>query len=555
MTPPRWPRYAAAAFGFVWFVQLCGGSTLNPLNTTWMFTGDWRQHWLGFLFFQREPWTFPLGGLPSLLYPTGTNIGFTDSNPLLAILVKPFAGILPAEYQLVGWWLASCFILQGYAGAALASTLTRNAGQQMLGGILFVLSPVLFIRLGHDTLCAQWVLLALLYFGLREFQDSSQRRRAPAIVMALVMFAAAVHPYLAAMTFVLALAVLIRFWRARILTIPRTAAWLIATTLGLLAVWGAIGYFGKTPDGSGGFGTYPADLLTLFDPTDHSRLLPRLESFAGEWEGIGFLGAGGLVALGIAFIALARRRPTWRPGTSVIIVACVLLGVYALSSSINFAGKEVLNVQWLYEPVMPLTKPFRSSGRFIWPVHYLVLAFGFWGVTRIFGSSQTEKGTLLLAAVVILQASDARIDRWWIGRNAEPQISLVAFEPSRGHYRHLALAPPQVLGACGDHKYPEDYVYRFMLLAHRLGLTFNSGIYARLDVKKVQTACEMQNRAVDAGMLDPETIYIASPSEIERVKAAGGGAACGKWDGHWICVSRASNARFATYIETGKDPG
>ena len=62
------------------------------------------------------------------------------------------------------------------------------------------------------------------------------------------------------------------------------------------------------------------------------------------------------------------------------------------------------------------------------------------------------------------------------------------------------------------------------------------------------------NRAVDAGTLDPQTINIASPTEIERMKAAGG-AACGKWDGHWICVSRASNPRFATYIETGKDPG
>ena len=554
MTSPRWPRYAAAAFGFVWFLQLCGVSTLNPLNTMWMFTSDWRQHWLGFLFFQREPWTFPLGGLPSLLYPIGTNIGFTDSNPLLAILVKPFAGILPAEYQLNGWWLASCFVLQGYAGAALASALTRDAGQQMLGGFLFVLSPVLFIRLGHDTLCAQWVLLALLYFGLREFQDASQGRRVPWMVAALVMFAAAVHPYLAAMAFVLALAVLLRLWRARVLTIPRTAMWIIGGTLGLLAVWGAIGYFGKTPDGSGGFGLYPADLLTLFDPTDHSRLLPRLGSFPGEWEGIGFLGGGGLMALGIALVALARRRPTWPAGAGFIVAACVLLGVYALSSSINFAGEEILNVKWLYEPVMPLTKPFRSSGRFIWPVHYLVLAFGFWGVTRIFGRSENGKATLLLAAVVIIQASDARIDRWWVGRNTEPQISLVAFELSRGHYQHLALAPPQVLGACGDQKYPEDYVYPFMLLAHRLGLTFNSGIYARLDVAKVQAACEAQNRAVDSGVLDPQTIYIASPAEIERFKAAGT-AACGKWDGHWICVDRRSNPRFATYIETGKDPG
>jgi hypothetical protein len=554
MRPPRWPRYAAAAFGFVWFVQLCGGSTLNPLNTAWMFTGDWRQHWLGFLFFQHEPWTFPLGGLPSLLYPIGTNIGFTDSNPLLAIVVKPFAGVLPAEYQLVGWWLASCFVLQGYAGAALAGALTKDAGQQMLGGFLFVLSPALFARLGHDTLCAQWVLVALLYFGLREFADSSEGRRTPWMIMALVMFAAAVHPYLAAMTFVLAMAVLIRLWRARVLTIPRTAAWMIACTLGLLAVWGAIGYFGRTPDGSSGFGKYPADLLALFDPREYSRLVPQLPSFAGQWEGFGFIGAGGLIALAIALAAFVRRRPTWRAGTGIVVAACVLLGVYSLSGSINFAGDEVLNVQWLYAPLLPLIKPFRSSGRFIWAMHYLALAFGLWGVTRIFGRDRTQAGTLLLAAVVVIQASDVPMDRWWLGRKIEPQISVTNFELSRGHYQHLALAPMQVLGACGDAPYPEDYVYRFMLLAHRLGLTFNSGIYARLDVKKVQTACDLQNRSVDAATLDPLTIYVASPAEIERFKAAGG-AACGKWDGHWICVSRASNSRFATYIETGKDPG
>jgi hypothetical protein len=372
--------------------ELCGASTLNPMNTAWMFTGDWRQHWLGFLFFQREPWTFPLGGLSSLLYPIGTNIGFTDSNPLLAILVKPFAGVLPAEYQLIGWWLASCFVLQGYAGAALASAITKNAGQQMSAGSCSSLSPVLFIRLGHDTLCAQWVLLALLYFGVREFQDSfakparavdrpgarDVRGRGASVSRGHDVRAGAgrADPLLGAHGSS-------RF-RAPVV-------WMIASTLGLLASLGRDRYFGKTPDGSGGFGTYAADLLTLFDPTDHSRLIPRLGTFGGEWEGIGFLGAGGLIALGIALVALVRRRPTWRPGTGLIVGACVLLGVYALSSSIHFVGEEVLNVQWLYEPVMSLIKPFRSSGRFIWPVHYLALAFGFWGVTRIFGRTQTGR--------------------------------------------------------------------------------------------------------------------------------------------------------------------
>jgi hypothetical protein len=60
-------------------------------------------------------------------------------------------------------------------------------------------------------------------------------------------------------------------------------------------------------------------------------------------------------------------------------------------------------------------------------------------------------------------------------------------------------------------KYPEDYVYRFMLLANRLGLTFNSGIYARLDVQKVQAACEVQNRAVGRG-------HARSADDLRRVR-------------------------------------
>ena len=235
------------------------------------------------------------------------------------------------------------------------------------------------------------------------------------------------------------------------------------------------------------------------------------------------------------------------------VKSVVKKGVDLAKKGISIVGK-ILPINIVLNKLKGLIKPFRSSGRFIWPMHYLVLAFGIWGATRIAGRDRREAGTLLLAAVVIVQASDVRFDRWWFARKAEPQISVANFAPLRGHYQHLALAPAQVFGACGDARYPEDYVYRFMLLAHRLGLTFNSGIYARLDVTRVQAACEMQNRAVGTGALDPQTIYVASDSEVERFKAAGV-AACGRWDGHWICVSRAGNPRFATYVETGKDPG
>ena len=147
MPSPRWPRYAAAFLGFVWFLEIGGGPTLNPTHIALIMSGDWLQHWLGWLFFRHDPWTFPLGTISSLPYPVGTTIGFTDSNPLVSLLLKPFS---PAavEFQFIGPWFALCFVMQGYMGAALASTVTGGPGSSSSAATLFVLSPVLVARLG-----------------------------------------------------------------------------------------------------------------------------------------------------------------------------------------------------------------------------------------------------------------------------------------------------------------------------------------------------------------------------------------------------------------------
>ena len=111
MTSPRWPRYAAAFLGFAWFLQIGGGPTLNPTHKTLIMSGDWMQHWFGWLMFRREEWTFPLGAISGMPYPIGTTVGYTDSNPLVSLLLKPFSGLLPQEFQFIGLWLAFCFVM------------------------------------------------------------------------------------------------------------------------------------------------------------------------------------------------------------------------------------------------------------------------------------------------------------------------------------------------------------------------------------------------------------------------------------------------------------
>ena len=65
---------------------------LIPTNDNWLMTvrDDWGTHYLGWFFYRNEPWTFPLGNVSRYYFTPGTNVGFTDSIPLMAIFFKIF---------------------------------------------------------------------------------------------------------------------------------------------------------------------------------------------------------------------------------------------------------------------------------------------------------------------------------------------------------------------------------------------------------------------------------------------------------------------------------
>jgi hypothetical protein len=549
MRSPRWPAWTAAALGFVWYIQLGGWPTLDPTNLAWLFSGDWKQHVMGWLMFRQEPWTVPLGTLSQSLYPIGSTIGFTDSNPLVSVLLKPLAGALPAEVQFIGPWLALCYVLQGYAGARLASVVTSEPAEQALGGFLFVLTPVLIARFFHDTLCAHWLVLALLYLGLRAEPAGGQPLRTVGSAIGLLMIASAVHPYLAAMTWTLGVALYVKLWRIGRLSRRGAGLSAAAATLCMLGVLALFGYIGRSQVAGVGFGEYSSDLLTFLNPMDHSNLLPALPMKPWQGEGYGFLGVGGLLLVALsAGVMVSKRR---LPSSDVwpVVVACVLMGVYALSGAVTIGGRDLINIDWLYRLLAPVVAPFRASGRFIWPLHYLMLTFGLWGVWRVLSPARRTIGTALVGIAVGLQAADVNTDRWWASAKTFRQVPTAEFKPAEGHFKHLALVPMQVFGVCTD-RWDEDYVYRFMLHAYRLKLTFNSGIFARLPADDVRAACRALAEATEAGRFDPQTLYAVPADRVDRFRALG--AVCGRFDGDWVCVDRASDHVFRTYLETGR---
>ena len=103
-------------------------------------------------------------------------------------------------------------------------------------------------------------------------------------------------------------------------------------------------------------------------------MVPAIPVGGGQYEGFGYLGLG---VLGCAAVALALRpwreaRPT---GAGPLVWVCVLMAVFAFSHRVQFAGWTVISYQTLFRRVAePLAYVYRSSGRFIWPLHYLCIA-------------------------------------------------------------------------------------------------------------------------------------------------------------------------------------
>ncbi|MBA3269230.1 MAG: hypothetical protein H0T71_01875 [Acidobacteria bacterium] len=218
--------------GAAFFLAISGVRVVNPTQINWVMQLDWRIHFLGWHFFRREPWMWPPGRMSGYFHaPDGTAIGFTDSIPLAAFSLKPFASLLPDPFQYLGLWLLLCFVLQGGFGVLLARVWTTSRVLQLLAAFLFVLMPTLLIRVGHPSLCAHWLLLWALWLYLR----SEPRRVQPIAQYAAVgLVAGLVHPYLAVMVLAILLALAVK---------ERTVNGLLVAATAVALGWWASGLF------------------------------------------------------------------------------------------------------------------------------------------------------------------------------------------------------------------------------------------------------------------------------------------------------------------------
>ncbi len=544
-----WGPLAGAAIGAAFFAWIAGTRILDPTSIDWLMKGDWVPHYFGWHYFRHEPWHWPPGAVHGYYAPLGTSIGLTDSIPLAGYALKPLAAWLPTPFQYLGPFLLASFALQGALAARLIARRVDSVAVQVLGATLFVLLPTLLIRVGHAALCAHWLILWALLVATRE---PSTRFR-PVGWAALGLTAGMVQPYLAAMV----LAVL----GATAVTpgpvpLPRRLTALGAALAATVSGWWISGLFllsGGSSLAAGGLGYYSMNLLALVSPGDWSSFLPALPiaSDGQAYEGFQYLGLGILLVLATALVFAARGRAARAPDADTrlwspwLIAVCLVLTAFAVSPVVTLGSRTLLNLDGPWTAPLAL---FRSSGRFVWPLVYVMLTSAIVTVAR---RGRGQAGVAVLAGAVVLQLVDlhgAHSFRRQVAHDPAFHAWTDPFADARWPqvapaYAHLALVPPPQCGAS-----PVPYEGAIGLTA-RHGLTINAGVVARRDERAREGYCRALDADIDAARLRDDTLYVVTPAAAGVLTRQGEGrVTCGIIGGVSFCTTPAAHARWADRV-------
>ena len=190
----------AVAIAAIVFYLYYDFSILWPENINWLLSArhDWGQHYLGWAFYRDEPWYFPIGTIKDYIYPVSTNIGFTDSIPLLAIPLKFLSPLLPEDFQYIGIWMFLCYVMTAFYSLKIFRLYNIRPIFAILATLLITGNPVLWFRGMHPALCAHGFIIASIYFYLKPAtkENVTVINRNQVI---LTCITSVVHPYLFAM--------------------------------------------------------------------------------------------------------------------------------------------------------------------------------------------------------------------------------------------------------------------------------------------------------------------------------------------------------------------
>lgn len=402
----------AALLGGIAFVLIYGVKILNPLYTDWLLTGgDPSQHYLGWEFFRRSSWYFPLGLTDQLAYPLKTSVIYTDSIPIFAVFFKLFRNILPQQFQYFGIWGLLCFVLQGYYAAKILGERSSSKTVILAGSVFFIVSPIMVFRMYyHTALAAHWLILLAIYFYFKhekEYRDIFKPVMQWGILGILI---GSIHLYFVPMCGAILLGyILCSIWKERKIRI-RFFYPGISFSVGLFLTIYLLGGFSSGADtGTNNLGLFSFNLNAFLNPMSYSTLLKNTSLWnwpfytQGQYEGFSYLGMGIILlcACGIVLMIknIFRRR---KPSVYQVMTVLMSIGLIVLAASPTITWNDKLLLQLPYSStIYKYWGVFGSCGRMAWPVVYFLMIFGITSIGNMKWKRKEISCVILILACVV----------------------------------------------------------------------------------------------------------------------------------------------------------
>ena len=359
---------------------LLGLEFINPKNTKWLINGDLSTYQLGWKYFRDDIWRFPLLSNPNYGIYRNSNIIYSDSIPILAIIFKLIRFILPENFQYFSAWIFLSINLQFYISFLIIKKFTNDNFFSLIGGLFFITACIFIHRSGiHLSLFGQWVILLYFLFHLDVNQNNQRKHKLYTILISIL-----IHFYFTLILLILYLSEKIYFLLKKknsILSEFFDVFKVLSFSLFLMYV---VGYFSiGIDDGLGwGYGFYNFNLNSFFNPKgkildeiNWSNFLPMQNYNNKEIEGFAYLGLSGIIFFIIFLKYLFLNRNEIIYPKKLLILCTTIFFLISVSNNVNFGQFNIFEIG-LNKYFYALGSIFRASGRFIWPVYYLIFLYG-----------------------------------------------------------------------------------------------------------------------------------------------------------------------------------
>ena len=508
-----------AFIGAAVFLLIFTSVPLNVSDDSWILRGyverDIIQHYTGWLQYREAAAIFPFGIAKNLNPPVGAAIAFSDSVPIMAILMRPVSMLFQDTFQYFGIYNLLCYILTGIAASLLLELFINGMWSLLLGTVLFTLSPVMLERAFRHTALASHFLLLFAFWLYFKNQKEGFRLRFGFLVLSVL--SPMIHFYFVPMLLAILFADLLQHY-LNTKEWKRTLLFLAGNIVLVLSSAFFIGYFHTPTQQSGtgiGFGYFTMNLNSLFNPRSvsgikWSTVLPQLGQGLGSAEGFNYLGLGVLlILLSAAFFCTAKknRKPTIyiaKRHCALLLVSAVL-SIFAISSTIVINNNAYLRIP-LPMRILTLFSLFRSSGRLFWPVNYLLLLFSIIFLNRFLGKFSKKRlasaGMALLCVVQLLDLLPAFTTKHRSFTSPEPgfenMTDNVFFEKNKNAFSEIVT-------------FSDSGVTMGIYLAHfsaTHNIKINEPFLARNDLATYHAHGDAEYQKLMQGEIDPQKLYV-----------------------------------------------